>query len=120
MTDLEKKILKEKFEGMFVQLPIEAITDKKLTKMDLSIYGLIRLLRHKKGYCWASNETIAIILGFSRIKTSTSINKLIKLNYLQVSRKSEKSKTRYLFDNFEIKKYKDFSDLENNENVDNF
>lgn len=85
----------------------EILLDERITFLDFKVYVLIRNLRNKKGYCWASNEYIATELNYNPHKISKSITKLEKLKY--ITRKG-KNQNRVIFDNFITNKIIEFKD----------
>ena len=77
--------LKERGQSYYCIIPWKLLTDKRISSTTKLLYGEVSALVGKDGYCWASNEHFANILG---IKTATRISKLISelrdLNYIYV------------------------------------
>ena len=60
------------------------LNDERLDKFDVILYGLVEYLsNNEKGFCTASNNTLASYLDCSRRTVIRSVNKLVEYNYLR-------------------------------------
>lgn len=68
----------------FIKYYSKLANDRRLDKFDVILYGLIEYLSNNdKGFCTASNNTLADYLGCSRSTVIRSINKLVECDYLK-------------------------------------
>lgn len=65
----------------WILIPPQVMADKKLTQSAKVLYGKINGLTSVKGYCWASNDTLAEYLGMKDIRNP--LEKLIKFGYIK-------------------------------------
>ena len=68
-------------------IPIEVLTDKKLSDKEKHIYSLIIFLSQEKGYCFCTNKTISELLNISSKQVSKLINSLKAKGYIGVTMK---------------------------------
>ena len=68
-------------------IPIEVLTDKKLSDKEKHIYSLIIFLSQEKGYCFCTNKTISELLNISSKQVSKLINSLKAKGYICVTMK---------------------------------
>ena len=59
-------------------------SDRKLSKTDIHVLGLITSLTLKIDYCYASNEYLANYINVSKRTISDSLSKLKKLKYIKI------------------------------------
>ena len=59
-------------------------SDRKLSKTDIHVLGLITSLTLKIDYCYASNEYLANYINASKRTISDSLSKLKKLKYIKI------------------------------------
>jgi len=67
----------------FAALPVDALDDRRLTKVDLAI--LNDLGRHadlRTGWCYRAQKTLAEVVGVSRRTIQRSLDRLLDLSYL--------------------------------------
>lgn len=74
-------------KDLYIKININILKDKNLNATDKLIYSIIINFSNLKGYCWATNKDISLISNFSQKTIQTSINKLVRLNYLYKIRK---------------------------------
>ena len=67
----------------FIKCYSRLLNDKRLDKFDVILFGLIEYLSNNKGFCTASNNTLASYLDCSKRTIIRSINKLVDYNYLE-------------------------------------
>lgn len=67
-----------------IWIPIEILTDDKLSDKEKTIYAIIIYLSKENGYCFLTNKTISELLNISITQVSTLINSLKKKNYIEV------------------------------------
>ena len=72
----------ENYASMTASVPFEVLLNKQLSACDIKVYILCANLTHKYGYCWATNEYIAKLTGYSLRAVKYSINKLKAFKYL--------------------------------------
>ena len=70
-----------------IWIPIEILTDKKLSDKEKHIYSLIIFLSQEKGYCFCTNKTISELLNISSKQVSKLINSLKAKGYICVTMK---------------------------------
>lgn len=61
------------------------LQDKRLSINDRKIYNKLFLLSQDKGYCYSSDEYLAMILSIPYREISKSIKKLSKLKLIKVA-----------------------------------
>ena len=72
----------------FIKCYSRLLNDERLNKFDVILYGLIEYLSNNdKGFCTASNNTLASYLDCSRLTVIRSINKLVDCDCLKVKNK---------------------------------
>ena len=101
------------FKGVWI--PKEVWLDTRLNSLDKVILSEIDSLDKGEDGCWASNQYIADFCQCSQTKVSTSITKLVKLNYLYVqSFNGRQRKLKSRLSNFERQTNKNCkADLQN-------
>lgn len=67
----------------FLMIPQVVAQDKSLNGNEKLLYGHIFSLTKKEGYCWATNEYLASLVGVSKDCISRYITHIIKLGYLK-------------------------------------
>ena len=75
-------------------------SDRKLSKTDIHVLGLITSLTLKIDYCYASNEYLANYINVSKRTISDSLFKLKKLKYIKI--KYINSKRRIYLNNEKV------------------
>ena len=65
-------------------IPIEVLTDKKLSDKEKHIYSLIIFLSQEKGYCFCTNKTISELLNISVTQVSKLVNSLKDKEYINI------------------------------------
>lgn len=91
-TGLKLKInqIKEEGEDMCnlnlkgIWIPIEILTDKKLSDKEKTIYAIIIYLSKEKNYCYCTNKTISELLNITVTQVSRLVNSLKDKNYINV------------------------------------
>lgn len=58
------------------------LEDKRLSKNDIRVYGLVYGLSEKDGYCWSTNRNVGEDLGLSKSTISRILRKLFALGYV--------------------------------------
>lgn len=66
----------------YISISSTVLQDEKLSPTDKLTLGYICNLTHLKGYCWASNKSIAQKLNICEKTIQVTINKLANLNYI--------------------------------------
>ena len=70
----------------YVMIPSRLLFDEQLSDKEKIVYAfLAAFIDDSGGYCWLTNAEIAGYLNVSREFISRAINKLKKLNYLEVN-----------------------------------
>lgn len=72
--------MEEKHIG-WILIPPQVMSDKRLTPSAKMLYGKINGLIGERGYCWASNETLAFYLGMGDIRNP--LEKLVSTGYIK-------------------------------------
>lgn len=67
----------------FLMIPQVVAQDKRLKGNEKLLYGHIFSLTKKEGYCWATNEYLADLMGVSKDCISRYITHIIELGYLE-------------------------------------
>ena len=72
------------FEPDFLMIPFQLIRDKKLEQVDRLLYGVIYWFEHlKDGRCFASNVTLAQLLGTTPRVVQNSLTNLEQAGYIE-------------------------------------
>lgn len=79
----------------WILIPPQVMADKRLTQSAKVLYGKINGLTGERGYCWASNETLAEYLGMKDIRNP--LEKLIKFQYIKRVLFSKEGNVRHLY-----------------------
>lgn len=66
-----------------IWIPIEILTDNKLSDKEKSIYSIIIYLSKENQYCFLTNKTISELLNISVTRVSNLINSLKKKKYIE-------------------------------------
>ena len=64
-------------------IPVEILTDKKLSDKEKTIYAIIIYLSKENQYCFITNKTISELLNISVTQVSNLINSLKKKKYIE-------------------------------------
>ena len=67
-----------------IWIPIEVLTDKKLSDKEKVIYAIIIYLSKENNYCYCTNKTISKLLNITIIQVSRLVNALKNKNYINV------------------------------------
>lgn len=66
-----------------IWIPIEILTDEKLSDKEKTIYAIIIYLSKENQYCFITNKTISELLNISVTQVSNLINSLKKKKYIE-------------------------------------
>ena len=89
-------------------IPIEILTDKKLSDKEKTIYAIIIYLSREKNYCYCTNKTISELLNITVTQVSRLVNSLKDKNYINIEFiYKENSKQVEMRKLIPIKKYED-------------
>ena len=76
-------VYQENTDGFaFLMIPQVVAQDKRLKGNEKLLYGHIFSLTKKEGYCWATNDYLADLMGVSKDCISRYITHIIELGYL--------------------------------------
>lgn len=67
-----------------VWIPIEILTDNKLSDKEKYIYAIILYLSKENNYCYLTNKFISELLNISMTQVSKLINSLKNKNYISI------------------------------------
>ena len=67
-----------------VWIPIEILTDKKLSDKEKNIYAIILYLSKENDYCYLTNKSISELLNISITQVSKLVNSLKDKNYISI------------------------------------
>lgn len=67
-----------------IWIPIEILTDKKLSDKEKTIYAIIIYLSRENSYCYCANKTISELLNITTTQVSRLINSLKDKNYINI------------------------------------
>ena len=67
-----------------VWIPIERLTDNKLSDKEKTIYAIILYLTKENNYCYLINKSISELLNISMTQVSKLINSLKNKNYISI------------------------------------
>ena len=65
-------------------IPIEILTDKKLSDKEKIIYAIIIYLSKENNYCYCTNKTISELLNITTTQVSRLVNSLKDKNYINI------------------------------------
>ena len=80
----------EEGEGMYnlnlkgIWIPIEILTDNKLSDKEKYIYAIILYLSKENNYCYLTNKSISELLNISITQVSKLVNSLKEKNYISI------------------------------------
>lgn len=66
-----------------IWIPVEILTDKKLSDKEKTIYAIIIYLSKENQYCFITNKTMSELLNISVTQVSNLINSLKKKKYIE-------------------------------------
>ncbi len=66
-----------------IWIPIEILTDNKLSDKEKIIYAIVMYLSKENQYCFLPNKTISELLNISVTQVSNLINSLKKKKYIK-------------------------------------
>lgn len=67
-----------------VWIPIEILTDNKLSDKEKTIYAIILYLSKENNYCYLTNKSISKLLNISITQVSKLVNSLKDKNYISI------------------------------------
>ena len=67
-----------------IWIPIEILTDKKLSDKEKTIYAIIIYLSKENKYCYCTNKTISELLNITITQVSRLVNSLKDKNYINI------------------------------------
>ena len=67
-----------------IWIPIEILTDKKLSDKEKTIYAIIIYLSKENNYCYCTNKTISELLNITITQVSRLVNSLKDKNYINI------------------------------------
>ena len=67
-----------------IWIPIEILTDKKLSDKEKIIYAIIIYLSKENDYCYCTNKTISELLNITVTQVSRLVNSLKDKNYINI------------------------------------
>ena len=67
-----------------IWIPIEILTDKKLSDKEKIIYAIIIYLSKESNYCYCTNKTISELLNITITQVSRLVNSLKDKNYINI------------------------------------
>ena len=67
-----------------IWIPIEILTDEKLSDKEKIIYSIILYLSKKNNYCYLTNKTISELLNISITQVSKLVNSLKDKKYIDI------------------------------------
>ena len=67
-----------------IWIPIEILTDKKLSDKEKTIYAIIIYLSKENDYCYCTNKTISELLNITVTQVSRLVNSLKDKNYINI------------------------------------
>ena len=67
-----------------IWIPIEILTDKKLSDKEKTIYAIIIYLSKENNYCYCTNKTISRLLNITITQVSRLVNSLKDKNYIDI------------------------------------
>lgn len=83
------------FEPDYITIPFRIVKDKRLDQSDRMLYGIVYWYEHMKdGRCFASNETMARILGTTARVVQNSLTRLENCGYIKREYKDESKRNR--------------------------
>ncbi len=95
--DKSKNVFKEFKTNVIVSIPPQIFTRGNIKPVDILIYIFVCAMSYKKGYCWATTETIQASLNIgSNATVISSIKKLENLNYVRTEKRVSNGVTRRL------------------------
>lgn len=66
-----------------IWIPVEILTDKKLSDKEKTIYAIVMYLSKENQYCFLTNKTISELLNISVTQVSNLISSLKKKKYIE-------------------------------------
>ena len=67
-----------------IWIPIEILTDKKISDKEKTIYAIIIHLSKENNYCFCTNKTISELLNITVTQVSRLVNSLKDKNYINI------------------------------------
>ena len=67
-----------------IWIPIEILTDKKISDKEKIIYAIIIYLSKENNYCYCTNKTISQLLNITITQVSRLVNSLKDRNYINI------------------------------------
>ena len=67
-----------------IWIPIEILTDKKLSDKEKTIYAIIIYLSKENNYCYCTNKIISELLNITITQVSRLVNSLKDKNYIDI------------------------------------
>ncbi|MBO6194977.1 MAG: helix-turn-helix domain-containing protein [Bacilli bacterium] len=80
------------FNEEFVVIPRLLLNDNRLSKTDCILFGLLKSLSLKEGYCFCTNEYLAEYINTTVRNVNYSLSKLKKYGYIIIYLKKGRRK----------------------------
>lgn len=81
--------MENKQPSYFAIIPAEALHDERLTHLQIVLFAHISSMTKLKGYCWASNNTLAKLLRVTPRAITSNIKALKDFGYLKIELTSD-------------------------------
>lgn len=81
----------------YIKIPINILEDENLSSNAKILYGRLKLLSHKDGYCFASNNHLANLLKVSTRTITRLIKQLELYNYIKIVYSTQYKRKIYFF-----------------------
>lgn len=80
----------------YVKIPMFIILDRNICVGNKLLYGIIMLLSHKEGYCYADNKYLGNYLGVGPRRISSLLKELAANNYITMEYKHRFQRKIYI------------------------
>lgn len=81
---------------MYANIPFEIISDSNLTPNSKILYGVIKGLTYKDGYCYASNKYLGKILEVDTRTITRLVSNLINNNFIRAKYYDQTKRSIYI------------------------
>lgn len=87
-------------KNKYVKIPIEIVLDNNITINSKLLYGILLLLTHKNGYCFANNNYLAKYINVSSRTITRLLKELDDNGYIKMEFKHKFQRKIYIIKEF--------------------
>lgn len=79
----------------YIIIPVELVCDNNISSSTKILYGVIKSLSYKEGFCFASNSYLASIVNLDNRTITRHVSILLKNGYIKIMYNNENIRKIY-------------------------